>query len=91
MAVRRTLDTYKSCKCKSISHLREHYELDNTGYCSDQEKFYLIFDGSNSPNMKEEFYTRRYHQANFSSHEIEAILSSMLCGLKEYHNTFGRK
>lgn len=74
-----------------MSHLREHFTLDNTSYCSDQEKFYLIFDGGHSPNVKEEFFSRRYNQASFQPHQIESILSCMLCGLREYYGIFARK
>jgi len=44
--------------------------LDNSGYCSDQQKFYLVFDGHNSPNVKEEYFSRRYSGHGFSYDEI---------------------
>lgn len=75
---------YKQVRCNSISRLNEHFLLDNSGYCSDQQKFYLVFDGHNSPNIKEEYFSRRYSGQGFSYEEIEDILCCMLCGVRHY-------
>lgn len=58
---------YRQIKCNSISNLKEYFELDNSGYCSDQSKFYLVFEGHNSPNIKEEYFSRRYAGQGFSN------------------------
>lgn len=66
----RNLALYAQTHCQSISRLREYFTLDNSGYCSDQQKFYLVFDGHVSPNAKEEYFSRRFTGKGFGAEEI---------------------
>jgi hypothetical protein len=47
------IEEYERSKCESISKLRTHYHIDNKGYCSDEESFYLVFDGQNNYTLRE--------------------------------------
>lgn len=51
----------------------------------------MVFDGQNTPSVREEYLARRYLGTGFKAVEIESILAAMLCGLKEYCKRFGRK
>lgn len=51
--IKQTIEEYQRTKCESISKLKASYHLDNTGYCSDKQNFYLIFEGQNNYNMRE--------------------------------------
>jgi hypothetical protein len=68
--VKQIIEEYSRTKCESISKLRMHYHIDNTGYCSDEQSFYLVFEGQNNYNLQLEFGNRRTYRSQFSELEI---------------------
>jgi len=84
------IEEYQLSKCESISHLHAYYKLEKDSYCSDEETYYLIFNGQNSYTLKEECVKRRFYQGGFREDELMQIVETYLCGLREYSQRFQR-
>jgi hypothetical protein len=59
------IEEYGRSRCASVSSLWGHHRLDKTGYCSDEEVYFLIFQGQNNYTLKEETNKRRFYQRPF--------------------------
>jgi hypothetical protein len=88
--IRQAVEEYQRTRCESISKLRTHYHLASSGYCSDEQSFFLVFQGQNSYSLREESAKRRLYRTAFHEGEIQQVAETLLCGLREYDHRFQR-